>query len=153
MFFDLTNAPKYFHETHESSLKESQRQMCCGLFSLYYLSILLVLMIILRIMLLLLQEEPLYVNLEKYTFCTNGVIFQDYVVGSQGFKVDVKKVKTIQCWSTPKFLSDVRSFHGLASFYRCFVKDFSTLTSLLNEIVKKMEGLNGKKAKKEPSKL
>ena len=37
-------------------------------------------------------------------------------------------------------MNDVRSFHGLASFYKCFVKDFSTLASTLNEIVKKNVG-------------
>ncbi|RDY12093.1 putative mitochondrial protein, partial [Mucuna pruriens] len=40
-------------------------------------------------------------------------------------------------WSTSKFISDVRSFHELASFYKSFVKDFSTLVAPLNEIIKK----------------
>ncbi|RDY12137.1 Retrovirus-related Pol polyprotein from transposon opus, partial [Mucuna pruriens] len=77
--------------------------------------------------------ESLYVNLEKYTFCTSKVIFLGYVVNSQGFKVNEKKVKVIQSWTTPKS-SNVRSFHELESFYRCFVKDLSTLVAPLNEI-------------------
>ncbi|RDX90354.1 Retrovirus-related Pol polyprotein from transposon 17.6, partial [Mucuna pruriens] len=55
------------------------------------------------------------------------------LIGSQ---IDAEKVKTIQSWPTPKTVGDVRSFHGLANFYRCFVKDFSTIGAPLNEIVK-----------------
>ncbi|RDX96487.1 Retrovirus-related Pol polyprotein from transposon 17.6, partial [Mucuna pruriens] len=62
----------------------------------------------------------------------------EYVVGSQGVRVDKEKGKAIQSWPTPINMSDVRSFHGLSNFYRCFVKDFSSITTPLNEIIKKM---------------
>ena len=48
-----------------------------------------------------------------------------------------KKVKAIKEWPTPKSITKVRSFYGLASFYRRFVKDFNTLAASLIEIVKK----------------
>lgn len=51
--------------------------------------------------------------------------------------MDEEKVKPIQEWPTPTTISQVRSFHGLASFYRRFVRDFSSLAAPLTEVIKK----------------
>ena len=58
-----------------------------------------------------------------------------------------KKVKAIQEWPTPKSIIEGRSFYGLTSFYRRFVKDFSTLVATLTKIVKKPVDFNGTKNK------
>ncbi|XP_027169446.1 uncharacterized protein LOC113769177 [Coffea eugenioides] len=63
-----------------------------------------------------------------------------YVVSSQGIKVDESKIEAIKQWLTPKSVADVRSFHGLAGFYRHFVKDFSTIVEPLTAVTKKRIG-------------
>jgi hypothetical protein len=43
-------------------------------------------------------------------------VFLGFVVGKRGIEVDEEKVKAIQEWPMPTTISQVRSFHGLASF-------------------------------------
>lgn len=64
-----------------------------------------------------LEEEKLYGNLKKCIFFTNEVTFLGYIVTTHNIRVDESKVEAIRSWPIPKSIYDVRSFHGLASFY------------------------------------
>jgi hypothetical protein len=144
MPFGLTNAPSTFMRLMNHVLREFLGKFVVVV--VYFDDILIYSKnledhcIHLRAVLQVLRQENLYANLEKCVFCTDHVIFLGFIVSSKGVHVDESKVKAIQEWPTPKNVSEVRSFHGLASFYRRFVKDFSTLAAPLNEIVKKEVG-------------
>jgi hypothetical protein len=76
------------------------------------------------------------------TFAWKKFFFLGYVVSTTGIEVDEEKVNAIKEWPTPKSITEVRSFHCLASFYQRFVKDFSTLAALLTEVIKKNVGFH-----------
>ena len=70
------------------------------------------------------------------------IVFLGNVVSTKEIVVNEENIKAIREWYTPKSVSEVRRFHGLTSFYRGFVKDFSTLAAPLIVIIKKHVGFN-----------
>ncbi|KAK1685676.1 hypothetical protein QYE76_046524 [Lolium multiflorum] len=139
MPFGLTNAPSTFMRLMNEVLRAF-----IGRFVVVYFDDILIYsksleehLDHLRVVFNALRDARLYGNLEKCTFCTNRVAFLGYVVTAQGIEVDPAKIEAIENWPQPKTVTQVRSFLGLAGFYRRFVKDFGSIAAPLNELTKK----------------
>ena len=64
------------------------------------------------------------------------VVFLGYVVLAQGVQVDGTKVQAIKEWSIPYFITQVRILHTIVSFYRRFVKNFSSILVPMTEVLR-----------------
>ena len=84
-----------------------------------------------------LEENDLYVKLEKYKWKVREVEFLGVVIGLEGIKMEKEKVKEVLEWPTLKCIKDIQKFLGLANYYRQFIEGFATLARLLHDVVKK----------------
>ena len=144
MPFGLANAPSTFMRLMNHVLRECIRKFVVVYFEdiLIYSKSLHEHKDHLRSVLTILRVNNVFANKEKCTFCVDSVIFLGFVVNKKGVHVDSTKIKAIKEWPTPKNVGEVGSFHGLTSFYRRFVPNFSTSASPLNELVKKDVSFN-----------
>ncbi|GAU50683.1 hypothetical protein TSUD_410390 [Trifolium subterraneum] len=91
----------------------------------------------LRIVLQVLKEKKLYAKLSKCEFWLEEVSFLGHVISSGGIAVDPTKVDAVMKWGTPESVSEIRSFLGLAGFYRRFIEGFSKMALPLTLLTRK----------------
>ena len=58
-------------------------------------------------------------------------------MSTEGIRVNPTKIKALVNWKPPQNVTEVRSFLGLASYYRIFVRGFFIIASLLTKLLKK----------------
>ena len=84
-----------------------------------------------------LREHQLYAKFSKCQFWLDQMAFLGHVISAQGIRVDSKKVAAVEDWEQPRTVTEVRSFLGLAGYYRRFVKDFSVIALPLTRLTRK----------------
>jgi hypothetical protein len=139
MPFGLTNAPSTFMRLMNEVLKEF-----IGKFVVVYLDDILIfsktreehlghLVTVMR----RLQQEKLLINLKKCSFKQTELIYLGFVISANELRMDPEKVEVIRKWPSPRNIFEVRSFHGLASFYRKFIRNFSEISAAMMDTVRK----------------
>jgi len=88
------------------------------------------------------SKYNLSLNLQKCKFFQEQVEVLSHVLSSTGLKTMPSKVQTIALWDTPKDVNDLRSFLGLASYYRKFIQNFSMIADPLFQLLKKNQEYN-----------
>lgn len=92
---------------------------------------------LLRLVLQTLWEHQLYGKFSKCDFYKEQIQYLGHIITKEGIAVDPEKIKTIMEWPTPKDVADIRSFMGLAGYYRRFVEGFSRVAYPITSLQKK----------------
>ncbi|KAK2443611.1 hypothetical protein QL285_014700 [Trifolium repens] len=91
----------------------------------------------LRIVLSILREKQLYAKFSKCEFWLSEVKFLGHVISQGGVSVDPSKVEAVLNWERPRSVTEVRSFLGLAGYYRRFILGFSEIALPLTRLTRK----------------
>jgi RNase H-like domain found in reverse transcriptase/Reverse transcriptase (RNA-dependent DNA polymerase) len=137
--FGLTNAPATFMTLMNDIFREYLDQ-----FVVVYLDDILIYsrtreehLQHVRIVLTTLCKHKLYAKAKKCELVQTKVEYTGHFISGKGISVDPRKVETIKNWSAPTNVSGVRSFLGLASYYRKFVEKFSAIATPLTALLHK----------------
>lgn len=84
-----------------------------------------------------LREHHLFAKFSKCSFWQREIGFLGHVVSDKGVSVDPEKIKSIADWPRPRNASEIRSFLGLANYYRRFVKGFASMASPMTRLTGK----------------
>ena len=84
-----------------------------------------------------LRNSNLKLSTTKCCLCQTQVTYLGYVVTRNGIEPDPKKIEAVRSWPVPLNVQELRSFLGLCSYYRRFVRDFAKMAKPLHSLTQK----------------
>ena len=139
MSFGLTNAPAYFMYLMNSVFMPKLDK-----FMMVFIDDILVYsrneeehVGALHVVLQRLIEHRLYAKLSKCDFWLKEMKFLGHTISQDDIAVDPDKVQEVMNWKPPTIVRRIRSFLGLAGYYRRFIPDFSRIAKPMTELLKK----------------
>ena len=84
-----------------------------------------------------LRQNQLYVKKEKCEFAQTEIKFLGHLISKSEIRMDGAKVASIRDWRAPTKVTELRSFLGLANYYRRFILGYSKIASALTDLLKK----------------
>ncbi|GKA40622.1 putative reverse transcriptase domain-containing protein [Tanacetum coccineum] len=115
--FGLDKAPSVVYGPHEPENEEHEEHL--------------------KLILELLRKEELYAKFSKCEFWIPKVQFLGHVIDSKGIHVDLAKIESIKDWASPKSLTEIRQFLGLAGDYKRFIEGFSKIAKSMTKLTQK----------------
>ena len=91
----------------------------------------------LRTVLQTLREKQLYAKFKKCEFWLEEVSFLGHIISGKGIAVDPAKVDAVLAWKSPTNVTEIRSFLGLAGYYRRFIEGFSQKAAPMTKLLRK----------------
>ena len=92
---------------------------------------------VITIVLQVLREHQLYAKLSKCSFYQKQIHYLGHIISKDGISVDPEKIDAIREWSMTNNVIEVRSFMGLAGYYKRFIEGFSKISDPISSLQKK----------------
>ena len=85
----------------------------------------------------ILRENQFYVKASKCSFAQQSMEYLGHIISDQGVATDPEKISVVQQWSIPSNITELRSFLGLAGYYRRFIRNYGMICRPLHDLLKR----------------
>ncbi|CAM8924213.1 unnamed protein product [Rhodiola kirilowii] len=139
MPFGLTNAPCTFQGLMNHLFRNVARKFLLVFFDdiLVYSPSWSVHLQHLESVFIILRQHQLYLKKSKCTFGANRIEYLGHIICAEGVSTDPNKIQAVKDWPVPRNQQHLRSFLGLANYYRRFIKNYSVIAGPLTNLLRK----------------